>query len=187
MARRETSEDFKEPTGPVAARPFTRSARRVLGGLLGLLVSLLGPAVAIADPAALAALAGLPEVSAAPPASIQFVDEQFVDEAPPREPILPVVEVPDVTSPAQSLDLTELLFVPGARAESWRPQTADEMLADAVALGTNPDLEPPKPFRKKSRDLFRTETPVSIWRQEMVMRLRLRAKAKRAVSVEFHF
>jgi len=66
-------------------------------------------------------------------------------------------------------------------------KTTDELLAAAVALGTNPDLEPRNPFRKRSRDLFRTERPVSIGNADMLVRLRLRAKARRAMSVEVRF
>ena len=72
---------------------------------------------------------------------------------------------------------------PGPR----RPQTIDEALADAVARGSNPDLEPKNPFRKRSLDLFRTEQPVSIGNADMLLRLRVRAKLREAMSVELHF
>ncbi len=110
----------------------------------------------------------------------------FVDHSPPEESILPAIK-PPVAPPPVAPDLEELFYMSGSGSTLYRPQTTDEILAAAVALGTNPDLEPRKPFRKRSRDLFRTERPVTIGDQELLMRLRLRAKAKRAVSVEFHF
>jgi len=69
----------------------------------------------------------------------------------------------------------------------WRAPTTDEVLAAAVARGSNPALEPKKPFRKRSADLFRTERPVEIGDAQMVLRLRLRAKSREAMSVELHF
>lgn len=136
---------------------------------------------------ALAEPAELPPVSAPPPASIQIVASLPPEvSALPIEAATPAAETP-AAAPAIAPELDELLFVPGARRDSWRARTTDEAIADAVALGTNPDLEPRNPFRKRSRDLFRTERPVTIGRQELLMRLRLKAKASEAVSVEFRF
>jgi len=69
----------------------------------------------------------------------------------------------------------------------WRAPTTDEVLAAAVARGPSPDLEPEKPFRKRSHDLFRAERPVEIGNAQMLLRLRLRAKSREAMSVELHF
>lgn len=83
--------------------------------------------------------------------------------------------------------LADLLAVPGLSQMLSEAQTADRAIALAVERGTNPDLEPKKPFRKRNVDLFRTERPVEIGRQEMILRLRLRAKLKRAISVQLKF
>jgi len=179
MERRESRDAFGEPTSPVLASGMLR--RLGVRSGLAFLVWLTTASLAIAEPAE------LPQVSAAPPAAIQLSETLS-----PEEPVLPVVATPVVdeivvAAPAIPPNLEELLFVPGARRDSWRPQTDDEVIADAVALGTNPDLEPRNPFRKRSRDLFRTERPVTIGRQELLMRLRLKAKASEAVSVEFRF
>ena len=69
----------------------------------------------------------------------------------------------------------------------WRAATTDEILAAAVAEGPTPDLEPLNPFRKRNLDLFRTEREIEIGDQQMLLRLRLRAKARRAMSIELHF
>lgn len=83
--------------------------------------------------------------------------------------------------------LVKLLRVPQFGASSWQALTTDELLAAAVATGTNADLEPLNPFRKRKRDLFVSERPVSIGNTEMLLRLRVRAKARRAMSVELRF
>ncbi|HEB89714.1 MAG TPA: hypothetical protein ENI85_09100 [Deltaproteobacteria bacterium] len=87
------------------------------------------------------------------------------------------------TSPA----LAELLAVRGTAGRVYRPRTPDEVLTVAVARGPNPELEPKKPFRKRSLDLFRTERRVEIGQSEMLVRLRLRAKQREAMSVELRF
>jgi hypothetical protein len=144
--------------------------------------TVLGAFQILAVPVAFAEPAALPPVSAPPPARALQPEEPGV----PAAPTLHVAAPPERT-PGSRPELGALLVVPGADPGAGRPQTTDELLARAVALGTNPDLEPPSPFRKKSRDLFQTERPVSIGDQELLMRLRLRAKAREAVSVEFRF
>lgn len=93
------------------------------------------------------------------------------------------------TRDAARAALPEPLFSLRPGANLWRPQTqtTDEILAATLAGGSNPDLERPNPFRKRSRDLFRTERPVSIGDADMVLRLRLRARINRAVAVELRF
>ena len=83
--------------------------------------------------------------------------------------------------------LDTLLAIPGLSAFRSDAQVADESIAAAVERGTNPDLEKLSAFRKRSNDLFRAERPVEIGEQEMLLRLRLRAKARRAMSVELRF
>jgi hypothetical protein len=100
------------------------------------------------------------------------------------DPVLQIPADPTEISPAL---LEALLTVRSSTVGAPKQLTTDEALAAAVALGTNPDLEPKNPFRKRSRDIFRTERPVSIGKADMLLRLRLRAKARRAMSVELRF
>ena len=123
--------------------------------------TLLGAAVLMA-----ALLAGAPAVQAEPPA------------APPTR-ILILDE--------SNGGLETLLSVPTSATERTIAQITDDDLADAVARGSRPDLEPVSGFRKRSNDLFRTERPVEIGQQEMVLRLRLRAKRRETMSVELRF
>ena len=100
------------------------------------------------------------------------------------DPVLQIAADPTEISPA----LLEALFtVRSSTVGAPKKLTTDEALVAAIALGTNPDLEPKNPFRKRSRDIFRTERPVSIGKADMLLRLRLRAKARRAMSVELRF
>jgi hypothetical protein len=150
--------------------------RAVLLGLLGMLLTLfLGARAGLAEPA------NLPDVASPPSAAATYgLDTSPTD----LEPVL--VVHPAAVEQARP-ELAELLFVRTGAMGLWKPQTDDEMLAIAVAAGNNPDLEPRNPFRKRSRDLFRTERPLTIGDTDMIVRLRLRAKAKRAVSVEVRF
>jgi len=100
------------------------------------------------------------------------------------DPVLQIPADPTEISPAL---LEALLTVRSSTLGAPKRLSTDEALAVAVALGTNPDLEPKNPFRKRSRDIFRTERPVSIGKSDMLLRLRLRAKARRAMSVELRF
>lgn len=90
------------------------------------------------------------------------------------------------SSPRREIDA--LLAVrraqPGVRA---REQATDEAIASAVERGNPRELERPKPFRKKSNDLFRSEREIQIGDEEMLVRLRLRAKTRNAMSVELRF
>ena len=97
----------------------------------------------------------------------------------------PRVSAPPPAAPAHALE--DLIEIPDLVSTRSRAASTDETLAAAVAAGTNPDLVRPSGFRKKSSDLFRTEREVEIGNQEMLLRLRLRAKARKAVSVELRF
>jgi len=176
-----------------------RAPRIGLIALVGLLpVLLLGSSTLRAEPAD--ALAGaLPHVAAPLIAAVNFSPDnaesaesaESADDA-ADAPAVPgaakaAVDAPPGAGDPSRAALAELLIVRGSGGRSWKPQTTDEVLAAAVANGTNPDLEPRNPFRKRSRDLFRTERPVSIGNAELLLRLRLRAKTRKAVSVELRF
>ncbi len=63
----------------------------------------------------------------------------------------------------------------------------DASIAAAVARGNDKRLERPKPFRKKSNDLFRSQREVQLGDEEVVVRLRVRPKTRNAMSVEVRF
>ena len=82
--------------------------------------------------------------------------------------------------------LDDLLVVPD-ETYPWERESTDDALAAAVSLGNDPGLERRNPFRKRSTDLFRTQRWVTVGQRDMLVRLRLRAKARKAVSVEVKF
>ncbi len=182
--RHETAHKSPRPITLKTFRP--EQFRRI--GLIGLAGSILFLALLLAAPPAFSESSSsvISEDPASPAAPDFFVDEKS-DET----------ELSVLTTPpprAESLEESRPLLAlealfdlrthdPGPR----RPQTIDEALADAVASGSNPDLEPKNPFRKRSLDLFRTEQPVSIGNADMLLRLRVRAKLREAMSVELHF
>lgn len=83
-------------------------------------------------------------------------------------------------------ELDALLAVRSGSAPITARQT-DEAIAAAAARGLAKELEKPQPFRKKNTDLFRTQRAVQLGNQEMLLRLRLRAKTRNAMSVELRF
>jgi hypothetical protein len=215
MMRREITEPFPRPTAAVAAPSSIRINPGIgRAGLLGmLLVLLLGARAGLAETSDSLDLA-MALGSVPPPAAIAFsvggvagvagvggvggtdtdrreradgldaaADEQLVIAvAAEVDDALPTAEEPSRVLPE------ELFFMSSLGARSWRPLTTDEALAVAVSHGTNPDLKPRNPFRKRSSDLFKTNfRQVKIGRAEMLMRLRLRAKASKAISVEVRF
>lgn len=95
--------------------------------------------------------------------------------------------VPAVRALRQRDPLASLLMLPAPLGQRSVAQRTDDSLAAAVQRGSRPDLEPVSNFRKRSRDVFRNERPVEIMDQEMVLRLRLRAKKRETVSVELRF
>ena len=88
-------------------------------------------------------------------------------------------------SPDGPKNLDELLILPPSGAEPTAAERTDAFLAEAVARGSNPLR--PSAFRKRTIDLFRTEREVEIGEQEMLLRLRLRAKTRETMSVELRF
>ena len=114
--------------------------------------------------------------------------EASPDAATTREDTDEAAHVLPAAAEPSSVALEELLSMRNPGMNPWRPSSADEALAIAIANGSNPDLEPRNPFRKRSTDLFRTDfVPVSVGRAEMLMRFRLRAKTRNTVSVEVRF
>lgn len=84
-------------------------------------------------------------------------------------------------------DLDALLTVPPAAMWPSEAEDVDARIAAAVARGSNDDLKPRSGFRKRKLDLFRAERQVEIADQEMVLRLRLRAKRRETMRVELRF
>lgn len=128
-----------------------------LGALVLALTLLLAAASAHAEPAS-------PDLSG--------LDDDAVAEAPPLSPDGPT-------------NLDELLILPPPGGEPNAAERTDAFLAEAVARGSDPLR--PSAFRKRNIDLFRSEREVEIGEQEMLLRLRLRAKTRETMSVELRF
>jgi hypothetical protein len=208
MQRREAIETFLKPAATAAASPRRLDPRIGLIGLTGMILLLLMSAPKLPAEPANALAEVLPHVSSPPPAAVIFsVDaaadladwagsaavnpdgtEASPDAATTREDTDEAAHVLPVAAEPSSVALEELLSMRNPGMNPWRPSSADEALAIAIANGSNPDLEPRNPFRKRNTDLFRTDfVPVSVGRAEMLMRFRLRAKSRNAVSVEVRF
>jgi hypothetical protein len=96
--------------------------------------------------------------------------------------------IPAMPRPSPRREIDALLAVRGALSGvRAREHATDEAIADAVERGNPRELERKKPFRKKSTDLFRSEREIQIGDEEMLLRLRLRAKTRNAMSVELRF
>jgi len=90
-------------------------------------------------------------------------------------------------SPAGLRSLEALLSVPPVRDERTAAERTDVYLAEAVARrGGDTRISTPG-FKKRSIDLFRAERPVEVGQQEMLLRLRLRAKSRETMSVELRY
>lgn len=85
-----------------------------------------------------------------------------------------------------SRELEALLAVRSGSAPTTARQT-DEAIVAAAARGLAKELEKPQPFRRQNNDLFRTQRAVQLGNQEMLLRLRLRANTRNAMSVELRF
>lgn len=192
--RRQTAQRFPRPIATaITAQRKIQHQRVALIGLVGITLALLLAARTLsAEPAAFPDQS-MPQVSSAPPAAVNTPTDGWIDA--PADALMASdeantkqqTELRDAARRESWTAMDEILFMHSLRVPKWRPQTTDEVLVAAVAEGTNPDLEPRNPFRKRSRDLFRTERPLTIGNREMLLRLRLRAKARRAMSVELHF
>lgn len=141
--------------------------------LFGHAVSTLGPAtrLLLLTTYLLAAFGILCASAVAEPASIYTLDD--LDDAPGARL-------------SRDKSLVNLLAVP-VPDYVWDTDSTDSDLAAAVDAGNDPDLEKRNPFRKRKFDLFRTERQLEIGQAEMLLRLRVRAKMRKAVSFELHF
>lgn len=81
----------------------------------------------------------------------------------------------------------DALLAVRSRTTPLSPRQVDAAIAAAVARGHEKGLEKKQPFRKQSNDLFRTQRSLQLGNQEMLVRLRLRAKTRDAMSVELRF
>lgn len=208
MQRREAIETFLKPAATAGAALSKLDPTIGLIGLTGMILLLLMTAPKLPAEPADGLDERLPHVSSPPPAAVIFsVDtsadladwagsadvipdetEASLDPVTTGEDTEEAADVPPVEAQPSSVALEELLSMRNPGSNQWPYTSADEVLAIAVANGSNPDLEPRNPFRKRSTDLFRTNfVPVSVGRAEMLMRFRLRAKSRNAVSVEVRF
>lgn len=109
----------------------------------------------------------------------------------------PASPVPDVdptlanaampVSPAGLRSLEALLSVPPVRDERTAAERTDVSLAEAVERRGGAPPVATTGFTKRSIDLFRAERPVEVGQQEMLLRLRLRAKSRKTMSVELRY
>ena len=83
--------------------------------------------------------------------------------------------------------LERLLAVPAHHDVRSEAERTDEFLAVVIEQSLPASLARPSAFRKRNLDLFRTERGIEVGRQEMLVRLRLRAKSRETMSVEFRF
>ncbi|MCR9097898.1 MAG: hypothetical protein NXI30_27070 [bacterium] len=88
--------------------------------------------------------------------------------------------------PTRARTLDTLLIVPPGTTDETAAQRTDASLAAAVARGGDRRVAATG-FRKRSIDLFSHERPVEFGEQEMLLRLRLRAKSRETMSVELRF
>jgi len=83
--------------------------------------------------------------------------------------------------------LEQLLSVPAPHDVRSEAERTDDFLSAVIEQGTPSSLARPSAFRKRNLDLFRSEREIEVGRQEMLVRLRLRAKSRETMSVEFCF
>jgi hypothetical protein len=166
-------------TGIADVDPLARRSGRLLSraALTALLLIGLSAALATSPPSAMAEPASMVALHSAEPVG-------RTEHAGAIGSVV-LVETPRIEADAdRSLDA--LLAVPTTRYVHVSEST-DEALAAAVRKGNDPGLERPNPFRKRKIDLFRSEHPLAIGENEMLLRLRIRSKMSKAVSVELRF
>lgn len=105
--------------------------------------------------------------------------------SPPPEAATPAS--PALISPVGLRSLDRLLVVPSVRDEPTAAERTDAFLADAIARRGGDRRVATTGFRKRNIDLFRAERPVEVGQQEMLLRLRLRAKSRETMSVELRY
>lgn len=200
MQRREVQNSIR-PSKKAVSLPCTGSDRSAEAGsrLMLTALAILCLALMFASRAALAEPSDLAmhEPLATPPAALAPVSEEeaalfgsssFPEATPELTAPRASEEPPAVRQPiaAPVRELEALLAVRATPAAHWAAKT-DATIAAAVAEGSRPDLERKTAFRKKNFDLFRTEREVQILRNDMLLRLRLRAKSRETMSVELRF
>lgn len=94
---------------------------------------------------------------------------------------------PEARTKVRRLSELDALMAVRMGPTSVTARETDESIAAAVARGNDKNLERPKPFRKKSNDLFRSQREVQIGDEEMLVRLRVRPTTRNAMSVEVRF
>ena len=144
-----------------ATRPDGLSLASRAAGTLGLLV--IASILALAGPA--------------------VADPASPDPGP--DPMLANAAMP--ISPAGVRSLEALLSVPPVRDERTAAERTDVYLAEAIARRAGDTRVATTGFKKRSIDLFRAERPVEVGQQEMLLRLRLRAKSRETMSVELRY
>ena len=95
--------------------------------------------------------------------------------------------VSPVRIPEPRLRDLDLLLAVRSAPTSVTARETDAAIAAAVARGNDKRLERPKPFRKKSNDLFRSQREVHFGDEELLVRVRVRPKTRNAMSVELRF
>lgn len=133
-----------------------------------------------ASSAQTATVAALALVNDAPRSglAVGLLPARPVRSSPPAEPATSMI------GRVRALDT--LLAVRGGRAGLSAGQT-DASLAAAVARGSNRDLERRSGFQRRSNDVFRAQRSLQVGDEELVVRLRLRAKKRDTMSVEVRF
>ena len=163
MRRRIAKHDrIRNPETAQAAQPASSAYRRLgakAAGTLGVL--------------GLALILSLAPTAAADPAS--------------PAPAGGVVEEPIPVSSTDSRNLDTLLLLPTAGGGPTAAERTDAYLAAEVASRGGDQQVATARFRKRSVDLFRHERAVEVGEQEMLLRLRLRAKTRETMSVELRF
>lgn len=104
-----------------------------------------------------------------------------------RAPGGKLADVPASISPTGLRSLEALLSVPPVRDVRTAAERTDLFLAEAIARRGGERRVATTGFKKRSIDLFRAERPVEVGQQEMLLRLRLRAKSRETMSVELRY
>ena len=104
---------------------------------------------------------------------------------PGRDPIL--ANAARLLSPEGPRSLEALLSVPPVRDERTAAERTDVDLVEAVAPRNESLRVSTTGFKRRSIDLFRAERPVEVGQQDMLLRLRLRARSRETMSVELRY
>jgi hypothetical protein len=188
--RHRAVEKFSYEAGDTIARPGGASRAgwfRLSLAALTLFFAASG-AVANSEASLSAQTVGL-EISA-PPAALDPASAEGSFEVPRFDP---GEARPSATDQEKSFSLVRrphlaaLLAIRSSSSGSSTEKTTDEVLADAIALGPRPELEPKDPFRKRKLDLFRTVHPVSIGNADLVFRFRVRGNMREMMSLDVCF